>query len=186
MAYMTRSHLYRDLIRWVPEISQRLTPAERFRLEVFGMIRKWSRDGIKWPVRIPVDRLWPNRRVADQAQLAACLLLSRSQNESEPCLQRIEVEQSVVDELLEMNFSEARHFLKLLTLSAALPNYSAWLSEWKSRESDLLKACLEGSKVFQMSIPAKMAVDPAGRHKLFKLVAGVLPGSVPESPSDEL
>lgn len=185
LAYMTRSHLYRDLLRWVPEIRQRLTPAERLRLQVFGLVRKWSRERIKWPVRIPVEQLWPNRRVADHAQLAACLLLNRSPIETEPYLQRINVEQSVVDDLLEMNFSEAHYFLKLINLSAAIPNFPAWLNDWKSRETNLLKVCLQGTRVFQLSLSAKMDFEPQGRHKLFELVADILPGPFPGSQSNE-
>ncbi|MGA9532680.1 MAG: hypothetical protein WBR18_08205, partial [Anaerolineales bacterium] len=54
-AYLTRAHLYRDLLGWVPGVAQRLSSTQRLQLEFFGRLRRWSGQRLKWPVRFPLD-----------------------------------------------------------------------------------------------------------------------------------
>ncbi len=149
-AYVTRSHLYRDLLSWVPEVGVRLTPWERIKLEFLGEIRKRTMEGIKWPVRLSANRLWPNTKIADTATPAAILLLERDQI-SKPELVEITNKELAVEELIEMNFYEARHFISLMKKSG---KYSeSWFKKWYSLEKDQLKQILSTIPVYKFVLP---------------------------------
>lgn len=151
-AYLTRSHLYRDLLRWVPQVSSRLTRSERFRLEFWGRVRAWSGERIKWPVRLPVERLWPERDLALQAKPAALVLLKRGDVLS-PTVLPVTEGSKVVNELLQMNFNEARHYLTLLKKCAAMSD--EMLSDWRVREEQLIQRAVEQIPVYQLVLPAR-------------------------------
>ncbi len=148
LAYITRSHLYLSLLDWVPELSSRLTGAERFRLAFFGHLRAWSGERVKWPVRLAPQRLWPGRPIADSAVPAALLLLERG---ASAALTPVDDRSAVADELLDMNFGEARHFLKLLSKAGALD--AAWLESWKQAEKALLENLLADIPVYRLVLP---------------------------------
>jgi hypothetical protein len=173
-AYMTRSHLYRDLLHWVPEIGKRLSLYERVRLVFFGLARKWSHDGLKWPVRLPVDRLWPDLKVANSANLAGFVLLSRSNDEVNPCLDLVKTDPSLVEDLLDMNFLEARHFLKLVFISDSRTDFDDWLAEWKGWESNILREILERVPAYQLNLPVKNKLDPVNRRRVYDLFEKLL------------
>jgi hypothetical protein len=163
-AYVTRSHLYRDLLKWVPEVGARLTPWERMRLEVLGAIRKYSGERLKWAVRLGPERLWPGKTIADSAIPAALLLLERA-GVSAPELIPVTDLTGTTDDLLEMNFGEARHFLTLLQKTGALDEQ--WLSDWKDTERTLLAKLLTEIPAYRLVLPlsqsateAKMALLP--------------------------
>jgi hypothetical protein len=149
-AYVTRSHLYRDLLKWVPEIGARLTPWERTRLEVLGAIRKYSGERLKWAVRLGPERLWPGKTIAETATPAGILLLERA-NVSAPQLIPISDLSATADDLLEMNFGEARHFLALLEKAGALE--AAWLADWKATERALLVKILSQTPAYRLVLP---------------------------------
>jgi len=157
-AYMTRSHLYRDLLRWAPQIRHVLRPGERLAVEILGRVRTWSGQRIKWPVRVGADRLWPEREVADQATLAGLLLLRRSDVPA-PCVVEAHVGEEEIQGLLEMNFQEARHFIDLVQSEAGDAVPSTWLQDWRRREHALLKSRLAAAPVFWLEIPLH-AGDP--------------------------
>jgi len=149
-AYVTRSHLYRDLQNWVPAIRTRLKAWERARLEFFGALRKYTREGIKWPVRVGPERLWPDIPIADTATPAAILLLERA-DVSKPGLIPVRDLDEATNDLLEMNFGEARHFLKLLQKAGALDDQ--WLSAWKTAERCLLANLLLKTPTYRLVLP---------------------------------
>lgn len=149
-AYVTRSHLYRDLLKWVPEIGVRLTLWERIRLEFLGAIRKYSGERLKWAVRLGPDRLWPGKAIADTATPAAILLLERA-NVSKPELVSVHNLDDMANDLIEMNFGEARHFLNLLQKSGALNE--SWLEAWKDTERTLMSKILAQTPAYCLFLP---------------------------------
>lgn len=153
-AYLTRCHLYRDLLKWVPEIEERLTPSERRKLEVYGRLRSWSKEGIKLAVRLPVERLWPDNVPQFTAVPAAFLLLDRSDVSQLTISPVVDIE-TQQNTLISMNFSEARHFLELVQKSHAVADFAGWLSEWKQIETHLLSDQLANTGVYRLSLPAK-------------------------------
>jgi len=155
-AYVTRSHLYRDLLKWVPEIGARLTPWERIRLELLGALRKYSGERIKWAVRLDPERLWPGRIIADTANPAAILLLKRADVPA-PKLISMDDLYEAVNELLEVNFGEARHFLRLLQKAGALDKQ--WLAAWKDTERTLLTKLLVETPAYRLVLPFSQTSD---------------------------
>jgi hypothetical protein len=149
-AYVTRSHLYRDLLKWVPEIGTRLTSWERTRLEILGAIRKYSGERLKWAVRLGPNRLWPGKAIANTATPAAILLLERADVRS-PELLPINDLDGTVQDLVDMNFGEARHFMTLLRKAGALDE--AWLAAWKKTERDLLSKILDQTPTYRLILP---------------------------------
>jgi len=155
LAYMTRSHLYRDLLKWVPEVGARLTGWERARLEIFGLVRKYSREYLKWPVRLDLQHLWLGKSIADQATPAAILLLERADVVA-PGLIPIDHLESTINDLLEMNFGEAGHFLTLLKKAGQLDE--AWLAAWKEAERALMTKILADVPAYRLVLPYSQAV----------------------------
>jgi hypothetical protein len=174
LAYVTRAHLYRDLLRWVPEIDLKLSRQERWRLEVFGAIRRWSGDGIKWAVRVPVDRLWPDRKIEDHAEPAAIILLERSKTAQRPGLRPLATSAQTVDDLISMNFYEARHFLHLVQKDRSVPDYPTWLEAWRRDEQGLLEERLREIPAYTLEIPARVGSPLALRGELVEELAGLI------------
>jgi hypothetical protein len=166
LAYMTRSHLYRELLHWVPEVAGRLTAGERPRLEFFSRIRQWSRDRLKWAVRLPIERLWPGRELAISAKPAAAIILKRSSSARRPVLNPVAVNEQLVSDLVRMNFYEARHFLNLVQKCRSVSNLASWLEEWKGRERALLQERLHEIPVYQLELPSEMHSPTAFRSAL--------------------
>jgi hypothetical protein len=155
-AYVTRSHLYRDLLKWVPEIGARLTPWERIRLEFLGAVRKYSGERLKWAVRLGPERLWPGKTIADTAAPVAILLLERA-DVSRPELIPVDDLNGTVNDLLEMNFGEARHFLTLLQKAGAFNE--KWLAAWKDSERVLLAKVLTEVPAYRLVLPFSQSAD---------------------------
>jgi hypothetical protein len=154
LAYLTRAHLYRDLLKWIPDLKNRLNFSERVRLEVFGRIRQWSGERIKWPVRIGVNRLWPGRELCQQATPAALVLLKRGDIPA-PELLPIQPDAEVVEGLLEMNFYEARHFQKLLQTNLSPSRADPLIAAWREREQNILEAWIQQVPVYQLVLPTR-------------------------------
>ena len=171
--YLTRSHLYLDLLRWIPEINERLTFAERVRLGFFGWARSLSGERLKWPVRLSADRLWPDRQVTVRASPAGILFLRRS-DIREPQLLRLEYEPALLQELLEMNFREARHYLHLVEKTQAASGFSGWLEDWKQAESKLIETVLRQTPIYRLEFPIhKVQIDPFCKQ-LINLLDGLV------------
>ena len=159
-SHRTRAHLYLDLLRRFPELSDRLTAEERARLRVNWALRRLSGDRIKVPVRVELDRMWPGRTPPKSAQPAALLLL-RLSNDIQPRLEPMSSSAETVDELMNVNFYEARHFIKLAG------GQGNWLDSWKARERDLI-----GNLVYR--IPAYELHVPRGTVNVEPYVLGLL------------
>ena len=168
-AYMTRSHLYKDLLRWLPELREKLSLIERIRLYVYGTIREWTREGIKWPVRLSSERLWPDHTLASRARLSKVLLLRRA---PVPTLQLVDIEalDEVVEILVEMNFFEARHFISLMNNKPGTPLPEDWLEAWRIREKQLLHRYLSQTSVQWLELPDSKNLDPRLGHQLVELL----------------
>lgn len=148
--YQTRSHLYRDLLNWVPQLKHRLGLSERARIAVLGQIRGWSKNNLLWPVRIPFSRLWPDRVLQIQATPTAILFLRRSAK-ADIRATPIYAGQVEIDELLDMNFWEARHFLTLIKKNDSLTQ--AQIDEWRVRERNLIERSLLEIPSYMLELP---------------------------------
>ena len=166
LAYMTRSHLYSDLLKWVPEVGERLHGWERPRLELFSLIRRWSGDRLKWAVRLPIERLWPGREMAKSARPAALILLARDPSAQRPSLHTMEVNEALVSELARMNFYEARHFLNLVQKSGCVPDFATWLKGWQDCEQALTQERLREVPVYRLALPGEAGPPAAFRGAL--------------------
>jgi hypothetical protein len=153
LAYLTRAHLYRNLLRPVPEIWHTLTFKEKINLEILGWIRELSREQIKWPVRVPLTRLWPGHRVIMRAVPAGLVVLQRNSGEL-PILRKADSRKGLRDELLKVNFFEARHYLDLTRQCMPEDEWQAFDMGWRQRESQILERCIEKIPVYELLIPA--------------------------------
>jgi hypothetical protein len=167
--YLTRSHLYLDILRWIPGLSTLLTPWERTKLEFFGRLRALTRDGLKWPLRIAEDRLWPNRDWAANGDLHTLLWLRRIAG-GEVQLTKALVDNRLIDELLEMNFNEARHFISLVKKARAAGLRQNWLDEWKVRERGLIQENLLRASIYRLDLPEKPDVETLGTNLVKRIL----------------
>lgn len=149
-AYLTRSHLYKNMLRWSPDVGKRLTLWERIRLQGLGWLLALSGQRIKWPVRLAPSRLWPAKDTAQSAQLAAVVVLAKSRPDSAR-LRRISPDRVPIGHLLEMNFREAAHFERLAGRVRGLPD--GWRREWRAREQAALERLRKGIAFYELSLP---------------------------------
>jgi len=171
LAYLTRAHLYRSLLRGVPEIWHTLTFKEKIKLEILGWIRELSREQIKWPVRVPLTRLWPGHRVIMRAVPAGLVILQRNSGEL-PLLRKADSGKGLRDELLKVNFFEARHYLDLTRQCMLEDEWQAFDTGWRQRESQMLERCVEKIPVYELLIPtgAKIQENSIQFDSLARLV----------------
>lgn len=154
--YVTRAHLYRDLLRWVPQIKNKLTLKERIALTIFGFVRETSNEGIKWPVRMEFSRLWPNISIADTADPGGLILLTRD-DVNTPSLVKNHDLDAVVDELVEMNFYEARHFIHLVKKAGVFSE--SWYRQWYDRERKNLGDFLSKVPLYTLVLPKRSTAN---------------------------
>jgi hypothetical protein len=173
-AYITRSHLYKDLITLLPEIGTQLSGSDRLRLELFGRLRSWSNDRITWPVRLPVTRLWPEYQIAMTAVPAAILLLEKTNSEELELIQ-VDPVDVPVSSLIEMNFSEARHFLNLIKKNHSVTNYSSWLVNWQEVEHSLLEQRTKEIPVYILKRPEDVERLSSFQDSLMSKLVELLP-----------
>jgi hypothetical protein len=173
-AYITRSHLYMDLITLLPEVGNQLSGSERLKLELFGRLRSWSNDRITWPVRLPVNRLWPGHQIAMSAVPAAVLLLEKT-NSSDLELVQVDPENVPVSSLIEMNFSEARHFLNLIRKNHSVTNYSSWLAGWQAAEQTLLEQLTKEIPVYILKRPEDLESLSSFQDSLMSKLIELIP-----------
>jgi hypothetical protein len=143
-----------------------LKAGERPRLEFFSRIRQWSQDRLKWAVRLPIERLWPGRKLAISAKPAAIIILKRNPSTQRPVLYPLVVNKKLVSALVRMNFYEARHFLNLVQKSGSVSDFPSWFEEWRSRERALLEERLQEIPVYQLELPSEMRSPTAFRSAL--------------------
>jgi hypothetical protein len=172
-AYITRSHLYRSLLAWAPEVGSRLTRGERLRLELWGRVRAWSGDRIKWPVRLSVDRLWPRRGICREAEAAAIVLLRRGET-IQPGLAPATRGPSIFERLIEMNFAEARHFIRIAWKGdEAAPE----VRRWREREREAVERLSEGVPFYWLDLPPAQRAQPELGPYLVGLLERLLSGA---------
>ncbi len=151
-AYLTRAHLYQDLLKIVPSISKRLSKSEQIQVAVYGTIRRLSKDQIKWPVRLPLETMWPDRTFCNTASLMAIVVLERSKRVSDIKIVPL-ADEGIVDELLSMNFYEARHFINLVAPFEGTSWPSDWLDVWRESERDALIRITNETEICKLYIP---------------------------------
>ncbi len=154
-AYPSRSHLYGDYLKAVPSVTNKLSARQRAHLNVFGKVRWVSGDRIKWPLRVEPELLWPERVSAPHAQLQALLLLE-SGRADEINLEPISDSAALVDQLLQVNFYEARHTIELIEGYFSPSEYPV---QWQARERETLRQALEDAPTFRLSMPQTATID---------------------------
>jgi hypothetical protein len=161
-AYLTRSHLYKKMVRWLPDMAKRLTLWERIQLEGLGWALDISGQRLKWPVRLEPSRLWPTKEIAEAAHLSAVVILERSSQDSLQ-LRRIPADQIPIERLMGMNFREAAHFERLAERVEGLPR--DWRRSWRAREQAVLERLREGTDFYELRLPecSPSAADLAGQ-----------------------
>jgi hypothetical protein len=170
-SYLTRSHLYADLFRWVPEVSKELSRSEIVKVTFFSTLRKLSGEKIKWPVRISSDRLWPNNNYVPSARAAGVILLSRG-SVKHPEITKIDENALPLDEILDMNFSESRYFLKLMNRVGG--NAPGWDAAWVNRERELLESWSRSTPFYKLELPSEVVPDKVFRDQLVELLTTLL------------
>ncbi|MCK5857699.1 MAG: hypothetical protein KAG64_09415 [Bacteroidales bacterium] len=152
LPYMTRHHIYKPLTRWVPQISNRLTISERIWLQLFGILRSWSKDRIKWPLRVKTQQLWPNCKPAIRSQQTILLFFEKT-NTLEPTICAVNPACFPIDALIDMNFHEARHFINLIRKHNNIVDVDLWFDNWRSRETMILKKIVKNTPTYILNIP---------------------------------
>jgi hypothetical protein len=173
-AYITRSHLYRDLLSLLPEIGAQLSRSERLRLEIFGQLRSWSNDRITWPVRLPIDRLWPGHNIAMTAVPAALLLLEKTDSNNLE-LNHVDPGDVPVNSLIDMNFREARHFLNLVRKNQSVTNFTSWLASWQTAEYSLLEKRTKDIPVYVLKRPKDVETLNTFQGSLMEKIVDLIP-----------
>ncbi len=168
LCYITRSHLYLGLDLWIPEVYTRLMLSEKLQLYVLGYLRRITQEGIKLPVRLPMDRIWPDKEIQPQADIQALMLLSKNEFINEMHITPFCDDRLILQSLMDMNFYEARHFLNLVEKSHVLIDFKNWRNHWYSTESRLLKDILASIKVFQLEIPTRNSSYRETRKAFFQ------------------
>jgi len=173
--YLTRAHLYRDLVKWIPAVGKRLTPGERQRLAIFGAIRQRSGERIKWPVRIDLDVLWEGRDLIPEAVPAAIILLDKEDIRT-PKLSVVPITEEFAERLLEINDFEARHFRALLHKSKAVENMESFIDGWRDGEKKILNRFLAHTPAYLLTLPrSRTASNSVGQDLITALSKLIIP-----------
>ncbi|MEX0788780.1 MAG: hypothetical protein WD906_07945 [Anaerolineales bacterium] len=170
--FLTRSHLYQDLLRWAPELAGKLTIAERVQLRLFGWIRRLSGDRLKWPVRVSASRLWPGVDAWAHADLGAFFLLRRTEDLL-PAVHRVTDLGAAAVSLLAMNFHEARHHLELMAAAEWAGFDGNWVHRWKEAEAALLRARMAETPCYWLDLPVRPASREAFSSEVEDLILPV-------------
>lgn len=160
--FLTRAHLYRAILGWIPEVKGVLSVGERMRLEFFGRLRSLTNDGLKWPLRISEDRLWPEHSWAERADLGAVIFLRKGMGEVLELTPAVNKD-GLVEDLLEMNFNEARHFCMLVKKARGTGVAQDWLDSWRQRERQLIEAVLQAAPIYWLDLPTHPETDRMGK-----------------------
>lgn len=173
LAYLTRSHLYDDLMRWVPKLSKRLTRSEVLRLRFFSLIRKLSNDTVKWPTRISYDRLWPKKDIQKKAKISSIISLSPGNRDS-PKIEQVKQTKIFAEELIEMNFSEAGYFIDLASKLISKEKFNVWLNNWREKEHDLLLERLSDIPHYRLLLPLHPSFSTETRENISQILSDLL------------
>ena len=163
LAYPTRSHLYQNLMTWVPALGDRLRPAERLRLRLQWWLRRAL--GVRLPLRLAASRLWPGRTIAPQAEAAAIVVLRRGSGDH-PRLTPVAAGALPVEDLIEVNFQEARHFLRLVRSAGVDDGAGGWLETWRDSETETLRSLAERIPGYSLEIPSRVSSRQSTAQRL--------------------
>jgi hypothetical protein len=117
--------------------------------------------------------MWPDLAPVMKATPAGILVLKRSDIE-EPSLTKLSPDEDLLEDLLDMNFREAKHFLQLVQKNRAVQDFQAWLSEWMSREKALLETILPLIPTYTLKLPSKISPSKFQRATLVKQLAQIV------------
>jgi hypothetical protein len=123
---------------------------------------------------LPVDRLWPEHQLAKAAIPAALLLLEKGNSNSLE-LKYIAPNEVPVSGLIEMNFSETRHFLNLVRKNQAVPNFPSWLAKWQTDEYALLEQRTKEIPVYLLKRPRDVETLSSFQDALIKKLLDLIP-----------
>ena len=96
--------------------------------------------------------LQAGRPVAEKAVPAGLVVLERG-DVSQPVLRQLPPEQAPIDDLLAMNFGEARHYLDLVGKCLPAAEWQSLAADWRQREKIVLQQVVQ-------RIPVKIVLDP--------------------------
>lgn len=165
LAFGTRAHAYLDLLKWLPELRSRLTAREQLEIAIFGLVRRFSGDRLKLPVRMPLARMWNGRQLSMQADLGAILLLGE-RTTGELAMRRLSPKVQAVDALIEMNFGEAAHFVRLARKFLGHQRADEQVARWREQERQVLERILEQVPVFEVHVPTDLGTEPGKVDRL--------------------
>jgi len=129
---------------------------------------------VKWPVRIPFDRLWPDRPVQQTALVAGLVLLKRADIPG-PTLQPTTDTNALINELLSINCQEAGHYLELLHKAAVVLPNEGWRAQWQERERALLSAFIQDIPTYLLELPNSPRSADTFRRELLTELAKLVP-----------
>lgn len=179
LSYVTRSHLYQDILKWVPEILPRLTLQEKMKIRIFGLVRKWSAENLKWPTRIPVSQLWPTKEICDKGKIKGLVYLSKEKTVRKPHLTSVPETDQIVESILDMNFAEAGHFISLLKSDQSVSGLAGWLKRWRLKEQELLKRFFNEIPVYQLNLPPQYDFSVVYKKQMITVIESLFAGSQP-------
>ncbi|MBN2046984.1 MAG: hypothetical protein JW750_03990 [Anaerolineaceae bacterium] len=148
--YITRSHLYRSLLHWVPEISQTLTRWERVQLLIHDFILKLSNKHIRLPVRIELARIWERNGVCYEAEP---IIIAKLLKGGVVKNQQANSTTDFADFLLNMNFEEARHYMTLIQKCGITGEHPELISRWIEDEKRLISQLLSVIPAAEVTLP---------------------------------
>jgi hypothetical protein len=119
---------------------------------------------------VPPERLWPGSKICPEAELAAIVLLGKGASDH-PALTPVRRDLAIFDRLQDMNFAEARHFIRF-----------AWegepeaprLQQWRREERDSLQQLSEGVPLYRLELPKLRGPRPEMAERLVELLQPLL------------
>ncbi|MDO9263857.1 MAG: hypothetical protein Q7U02_07815, partial [Desulfosalsimonadaceae bacterium] len=154
LTYQTPIHLFRDQLKWLPELSPALTCPERILLYFFGLLRRLTRERIKLPVRISHDRLWPGHCApVKKGSVTKAICLMESSDNGRFHYRRLTPDSEMIAEWFAMNFAELHNFLVLIKKTGSMHRFDEWVDRWRSREEKHLKEQLGFTRIYQVRCP---------------------------------
>jgi hypothetical protein len=118
-------------------------------------------------------RLWTGHVVASEARLSGVIILAKGQAHA-PRLIEVEPTEEIVDELLDMNFFEARHFIALLERISKEQSFDTWLGLWKEKERGLLQRILRETALYRLDLPNIKQGDQQFGRDLVELLSPLI------------
>lgn len=110
-------------------------------------------------------------------------MLVGKRTRAEVHLRRLEAGEDPAGELLAINFSERRHFTRLLRQFMGVREADRILDEWRQRERRVLDRIVGENAVYELGIPRRATSDPRVVRALSSKVLDVLRGELAEERS---